>query len=92
MLESGELRDELAYEFCIIGLEMEGARGVGQGPLCYYNQRHLRLCRRPQDKDWQAFAAATATSVTKAALGEGYSLEITRLCNKINCLLSLRLV
>ena len=67
VMKSGLDRDRVAAQHGLIGFEMEGAGAWDQVPcivvkgVCDYADSH-------KDKQWQAFAAATAASVAKAML------------------------
>jgi nucleoside phosphorylase len=67
VIKSGEVCDKIAKEHDILAFEMEGAGVLDEIPcivakgVCDYADSH-------KNKSWQAFAAATAASVTKALL------------------------
>ncbi|KAI0469194.1 purine and uridine phosphorylase [Xylaria cf. heliscus] len=72
VMKSGEHRDQIAKQRDVIAFEMEGAGAWDEVPciiikgICNYADSH-------KNNKWQPFAAATAASVMKAALGR-YSL------------------
>ncbi|KAH7014827.1 hypothetical protein EDB80DRAFT_636630 [Ilyonectria destructans] len=74
VLKSGEDRDSIAKHHKILAFEMEGAGVWDEIPsivvkgICDYADSH-------KNKNWQAFAAATAASVAKAVL-ERYTQRI----------------
>ncbi|KAI1174174.1 purine and uridine phosphorylase [Nemania sp. FL0916] len=77
VMKSGERRDQFARQHDVIGFEMEGAGAWDEVPciiikgVCDYADSH-------KNKKWQQFAAATASSVMKAALGS-YAVTDSRI-------------
>ncbi|KAJ8119837.1 hypothetical protein ONZ43_g3303 [Nemania bipapillata] len=68
VMKSGERRDQLAKQQCVIAFEMEGA-GIWDGVPCVIIKGICDYIDSHKNKKWQPFAAATAASVMKAILG-----------------------
>ncbi|KAI1149358.1 purine and uridine phosphorylase [Nemania diffusa] len=68
VLKSGTHRDQLAEQLDVIAFEMEGA-GVWDELPCIVIKGVCDYADSHKNKKWQPFAAATAASVMKAALG-----------------------
>jgi len=74
VMKSGQHRDRIAQLEGVIGFEMESAGSWDYLPtiviksVCDYSDSH-------KNKDWQAYAAATAAACTKAVLEEWRSVD-----------------